>query len=212
MLNHQIYYRENINRWRSYRNSYLSLWRKRKKPIFLSLKKVKRLPGQYYDQETNLHYNHFRYYDPQLGRYITSDPIGITSELNTYNYVNVNPLSKIDPRGLFDSSGNPQGWEHLVYDSNMHSADDYTEYPEGPFDSVCGEQGTKSSTWIPDSVSQAACRQHDRCYSTCGKTKLECDVDFLRTANVPYALVVMIFGGSAYEKAQEEAGCENCKP
>ena len=35
-----------------------------------------RYPGQYYDEETKLHYNWHRYYDPTLGRYITSDPIG----------------------------------------------------------------------------------------------------------------------------------------
>ena len=34
-------------------------------------------PGQYYDPETGLHYNYFRYYNPQTGRYITPDPIGL---------------------------------------------------------------------------------------------------------------------------------------
>ncbi len=89
-----------------------------------------RFPGQYYDAETNLHYNHFRYYDPELGRYITSDPLGILPGLNRKNfkglprhmrnyfagmstqdivmmglnqpyvYVNSNPLGSIDPFGL----------------------------------------------------------------------------------------------------------------
>ncbi len=59
-----------------------------------------RFPGQYYDAETNLHYNHFRYYDPELGRYITSDPIGIIGGMNTYGYVYQNPIMFFDVLGL----------------------------------------------------------------------------------------------------------------
>jgi RHS repeat-associated protein len=59
-----------------------------------------RFPGQYYDQETNLHYNYFRYYDPVLGRYITSDPIGLQGGLSTYGYAGQNPVRFVDPYGL----------------------------------------------------------------------------------------------------------------
>jgi len=52
-----------------------------------------RLPGQYFDKETNLHYNYFRDYDPSLGRYEESDPIGLRGGLNTYAYVQGSPVA-----------------------------------------------------------------------------------------------------------------------
>ena len=60
-----------------------------------------RFPGQVWNKETQTAYNYLRdCYDPALGRYCQSDPIGLRGGLNTYAYVGSNPLSYIDPEGL----------------------------------------------------------------------------------------------------------------
>jgi RHS repeat-associated protein len=59
-----------------------------------------RFPGQYHDAETGLSYNYFRDYDPSIGRYIQSDPIGLSGGMSTYGYVNGNSLLYVDAYGL----------------------------------------------------------------------------------------------------------------
>ena len=58
-----------------------------------------RFQGQYFDEETGLHYNRFRYYSPDTGQFINQDPIGLLGGLNNYQYA-ANPVLWIDPLGL----------------------------------------------------------------------------------------------------------------
>ncbi|MGP3969855.1 RHS repeat-associated core domain-containing protein, partial [Streptomyces sp. 6N223] len=58
-----------------------------------------RFPGQYYDPETALHYNHHRHYDPETARYTTPDPLGLAPAPNPHTYVH-NPHTWTDPLGL----------------------------------------------------------------------------------------------------------------
>ncbi|WP_052748971.1 RHS repeat-associated core domain-containing protein [Arsukibacterium ikkense] len=63
-----------------------------------------RLQGQYFDSETGLHYNHFRYYDPETGRFISQDPIGLLGGINHYQYA-PNHINWVDPLGLSCKEG-----------------------------------------------------------------------------------------------------------
>ena len=64
-----------------------------------------RLPGQVFDGQAGLHQNGFRDYDPAIGGYPQSDPLGLGGGINTYVYVGGNPVSNIDVFGLFSYPG-----------------------------------------------------------------------------------------------------------
>ncbi|WP_394831116.1 DUF6531 domain-containing protein [Pendulispora rubella] len=61
-----------------------------------------RWPGHYFDVATGLHYVRFRYYSPELGQFLESDPQGIRGGFNLYGYGSGNPLRNVDVRGLAD--------------------------------------------------------------------------------------------------------------
>lgn len=91
-----------------------------------------RYPGQYYDAESGLHYNYFRYYDPKLGRYITSDPIGLAGGINTYEYAASDPINYYDENGLDARAAIAicmiqVGLGYYAADSLLHAVDDYQQ-------------------------------------------------------------------------------------
>ena len=95
-----------------------------------NLEQLIRLPGQQWDKETGLYYNRHRYYDPEQGRYITQDPIGLRGGWNLYKYP-LNPVLVIDPYGLnnLDVIVNNNGIGHVGL--HMGSGDNELLYDPG---------------------------------------------------------------------------------
>jgi RHS repeat-associated protein len=119
-----------------------------------------RFPGQYYDEETGLHYNYFRYYDPETGRYLTADPIGIVpplgitpNEINhLFTYVGNNPLIGIDPLGLLKYYGNWCGPNHSGGFGQ-------------PWDQLTPQE--QRNALQPQDDLDSCCQTHDHCHSHC---------------------------------------------
>ena len=81
--------------WQVRYRAYGNVWREEIAEVATPL----RFQGQYFDAETGLHYNRYRYYQPETGRFITPDPIGLAGGLNNYQYA-PNPTGWVDPLGL----------------------------------------------------------------------------------------------------------------
>ena len=102
-----------------------------------------RAPGQFADQETGLHYNHHRYYDPTSGRYLTSDPLGIEAGINTYEYSGGDPINHYDPLGLYLVAFDGL-WQDDRTDSPTNVSKFAKEYytgPEGEYYKGAGTNG-----------------------------------------------------------------------
>ncbi|WP_428839956.1 RHS repeat-associated core domain-containing protein [Aeromonas popoffii] len=86
--------------WQVRYRAYGNVWREEISEVATPL----RFQGQYFDAETGLHYNRHRYYQPETGRFITPDPIGLAGGLNNYQYA-PNPTGWVDPLGLTNIPG-----------------------------------------------------------------------------------------------------------
>lgn len=122
-----------------------------------------RFPGQYYDAETKLHYNWHRYYDPKVGRYITSDPLGLSAGINTYGYVGGNPVGNIDPEGLISIA---RPWLPLGGSSSSSGNSSGPALPSLPAHIQNAINGGSSSSLSNTKSSESSCDDEDKCKAT----------------------------------------------
>ena len=115
-----------------------------------------RLPGQYFDPESSTHYNFFRDYDPGVGRYVESDPVGLRGNINTYGYAVANPIQNTDRKGLWPYYG-------------FWCGPDWTGGKHGPYTPGGGYRD-------PIDDLDAGCKRHDICYYEC-RRDFPCDTD-----------------------------------
>ncbi|MBX3618359.1 MAG: hypothetical protein KF839_14735 [Nitrosomonas sp.] len=126
-----------------------------------------RFPGQYFDKETGLHYNYFRYYEPETGRYISPDPIGLAAGMDVWGYGLQNPIRWIDPSGLDATNWwNNSGGRNPVTDGPTNG-----NWGGGNWSGGVG----KGTGTAPALDSGDECYQrHDQCYDA-GTPKALCD-------------------------------------
>ncbi|MEE6076923.1 RHS repeat-associated core domain-containing protein, partial [Avibacterium paragallinarum] len=118
-----------------------------------------RLQNQYADEETGLHYNFFRYYEPNIGRFTQLDPIGLAGGENLYWFA-PNTQTYVDLLGLWKYHGNWCG----------------PDWTGGRKESYGKERDHNGYYASPISQLDSACKQHDICYAQCRET-FRCDGD-----------------------------------
>jgi RHS repeat-associated protein len=97
-----------------------------------------RFPGQYALSESGLFYNYHRTYDPQMGRYLESDPIGLRGGVNPYAYGRGNPLGNIDPLGLCSDSDPDDLWDDIADAVFSEISDYFSSNPDAALAVILG--------------------------------------------------------------------------
>ena len=107
-----------------------------------------RFQGQYHDPESGLHYNRYRYYDPEVGRFVSKDPIGYAGGLNVHQYA-PNPVEWVDPLGLSGNAHQRRGKARAV--KRQEALDAQTagmiQQPDYPLDKVYDAVHPNKKIW-----------------------------------------------------------------
>jgi RHS repeat-associated protein len=194
--------------------------------------------GRERDDFTGLMHYRARHYSPELGRFISEDPIGLAGgDINIYAYVGNSPTNYKDPSGLERYGGTfykeaAEGW------NEFHKRRIERDYHDGfkPENFRCGpHRSSILSLIIPQhplgyNFKDTACYNHDVCYGICGKSQGQCDDEFLTDmekecnskgnwferqacllATKPYYYIVGGLGGGAYKDSQKYNKCDKCE-